>query len=93
MNVVNLKFDKSLVALAGNPYGKSIFVNQVKGKYDLEDGIVICFPENIEKVASSFVQGFFSEWLNSEGLNEIREKVTIHSFSEKLSQSIMENLE
>lgn len=79
MKTVILKFSKTLVALAGNPFGKRTYIDQVKGKLDLSDTAVIIFPDNIEKVASSFVQGFFDEWLNTIGLDKIKSKVTIQS--------------
>ena len=53
--------DKSLTKLAGNSYGRKLFNEQVNGKIDLEQPFVIEFPEQIDYLASSFIQGFFGK--------------------------------
>lgn len=77
---IDLNFDRSLVALAGNRFGKKTYEKQVRGKLDISSGkIIIHFPDNIEKVASSFVQGFFTEWLTLYGLDAVRDRIIIES--------------
>jgi len=53
--------DRSLTKLAGNSYGRKLFSEQVDGKIDLEQPFVIEFPEQIDYLASSFIQGFFGK--------------------------------
>jgi len=56
-----LEFDNTLSALAGYDYGQDIFNDQIKSKItDYNIGFCFEFPENIEFITSSFVQGFFS---------------------------------
>lgn len=91
-NSVDLVFPKTMSGLAGYPYGKKVFDDSVKGKVSENDSIRICFPPEIEKVASSFTQGFFSEWLNAYGLDWILKNVKISAKSEALTTRIYENL-
>ena len=67
MNKVELVFNKAETRLAGFPYGRDVYMKQVNGKVDLSGQIEIVFPKQIEKVASSFVQGFFSELVSKIG--------------------------
>ena len=87
-----MTFNSSLVALAGNPYGKKEFNNQVRPYID--DGLDYCliFPEHIEYVVSSFVQGFFGYWLDSMGKDGIIQHIEIKSKHPGLKDSIIKNL-
>ncbi len=87
-----LTFDKTLVALAGNPFGQRTFDEQVKSKIDDSDDITIVFPPQIIKIASSFVQGFMNYWMTKYAIQEISEKVTIVTSNEKLTQSFYSNM-
>lgn len=53
--------DRSLTKLAGNSYGRKLFSEQVEGKIDLDQPFTIEFPEQIDYLASSFIQGFFGK--------------------------------
>ena len=55
MKTINLQFPKSETRLAGFPYGEAVYNEQVKDIITFEDKIEIVFPNQIEKVASSFV--------------------------------------
>lgn len=63
-NKIELKFSNSITRLAGNPYGAEIYNNQVKEKIDYNMQNIIIFPEYIEDIAISFVQGFTFEIFN-----------------------------
>lgn len=90
---IKLKFENTTTRLAGNPYGKEIYDSQVKGKYeDFSEPLIIVFPDNITKVASSFVQGFFTFLVSEIGYSGVFEKVTIKSSSDDISQKIMERI-
>lgn len=95
MKQFNLKVDKTFSGLAGFEYGKEIYEKQVKNelsKKDFEDGICIIFPENIQLVASSFVQGFFSELLSRFGYYGVLKFLEVKSSSKDLSEYIIESL-
>jgi hypothetical protein len=55
---IELKFDKSLNRIAGNAYGQEIYQKQVENIIDFTGMNVIVFPQYIEDIAISFVQGF-----------------------------------
>ena len=88
MKVVKLIFDKSQTRLAGFPYGETIY-DKIS---DENEQVKLVFPNQIEKVASSFVQGFFSELINSIGYEKIEERFIIESSNEKLTARIQENI-
>lgn len=93
MNTITLKFDNTMTRLAGNPYGKKIYDEQVKDNYtDYTKKLDIIFPNNIEKIASSFVQGFFSYLVSEIGYEGIDENITIKAGSEELSKLIIKRL-
>lgn len=92
MNTINLMFDKSETRLAGFPYGEAVFKSQVEDKINYSEEINIIFPDNIEKIASSFIQGFFSKIIQNIGYTGFEKNVHIHCSSEELKQYIRKNI-
>ena len=75
-----LKLDKTLSALAGYKYDQQIFREQVKPNIsDYSTDLNIEFPKNIEYLASSFVQGFFSDLVEKIGFSSVEDRVDILS--------------
>jgi hypothetical protein len=89
---IELIFNKATTRLAGNPYGKDVYDKQVKNKIDFSRVNVISFPENIEKVASSFVQGFFSEIIKEVGYIGFQNIIILDIKNESLKKEIMRDL-
>lgn len=79
MKEIVLNFDKSITNLSGNKYGRNVFESQVKGRFDNGQEISIEFPPEIENIASSFIQGFFEELVESVGVEGIRNNIEIKS--------------
>jgi len=92
LRTITLQFDSSLVSLAGNPYGKKEFDNQVRPYIDNDLDYCIIFPEHIKYVASSFVQGFFGYWIESIGVDGIVRHIDIKSNHPELKDSIIKRL-
>ena len=92
MSTINLIFPKSETRLAGFPYGEEIYRNQVKGTISFDDKIKIIFPDQIEKVASSFVQGFFANIVMAIGYKGIEKNVIIKTQNDNLTTSIRKNI-
>lgn len=92
MNRVELIFNKAETRLAGFPYGREVYEKQVKNYINVHEEIEIVFPNQIEKVASSFVQGFFSDLISKIGYLGIEKHVKIIASSEKLSKMIKKNI-
>lgn len=91
-NKVILIVEKSLTGLAGYDYGKKIYEEQVRDNLDLSVKATIVFPDNIQRMASSFVQGFFEDIVNKIGVSGIEKNIILDVSSEKLRQSIINNL-
>ena len=82
---IELKFDKSVMRLAGYQYGKNIFI-------DYSQKTVIVFPQQIIRIASSFVQGFFEKIIENVGVSGIGKVILIEPSDSKLYDSIIDNL-
>ena len=93
MNKVNLVFDKTLSNLAGYDYGREIYEEQVRGKIDLYQEFTIEFPEQIRGVASSFVQGFFANIVETIGLLATEERTNIISGNSRVRNNILKKLQ
>ena len=89
---IKLEFDKAATRLAGNSYGKSEFEKQVKDKINYEVLNIIIFPDQIEKIASSFTQGFFAEVIEKIGYARFNEVIKIEAKDEKLANTIYSDL-
>ena len=92
MNLITLQFDPIITRLAGHDYGKEIFEHQVRNQIDFTDGIIIKFQDQIVKIASSFVQGFFEEIIDRVGFEAIGQQVKIETGNEMLTKSVFDNL-
>ena len=90
--IIELKFAKDLSKLAGNRFGRSIYEEQVKGKVNLDSKITFVFPSGIDRIASSFIQGFFDEIMMQLGLSGIKEKIFFESSIDDLKEFVLENL-
>lgn len=91
-NRIELNFDKMIVGLAGNDFGYEEYKKQIKDEFDYKSKNIIVFPDNIKKVAISFIQGMFRDILEKIDKNNIEEYVTIISSSEQLTNKIISNI-
>ncbi len=91
-NVIKLDIKKNITKLAGYSLGKDIYDTQVKGNIDFSQDITIEFPENIQDIASSFIQGFFYEFIEKIGIKGIQDCVEIISSKEDMKEEIINNL-
>lgn len=91
-NKIELVFDKATTRLAGNPYGRTVYKEQIAEKMDYDKMNIISFPDNIEKVASSFTQGLFSEIIEKIGYSGFKDTVTIKAKTDALEKMIYEDL-
>ena len=71
--------DKTLTKLTGNKYGRSIFSGQVKDKISYSEKVTIIFPDYIDNIGSSFIQGFFAEIVKNIGITGVDNLVEIKS--------------
>ena len=87
---IELKFDDDLEVLAGNDFGKSVFNGQLKNKFDMNDMNELVFPDKIDMICSSFVQGLFYEYLNKYPVEEIEKHIYIANENHK--EDVIEGL-
>lgn len=78
-NKIILKLSKNVIGLAGYEYGRQIYETQVRGNIDINKEFYIEIPSNIQFVASSFVQGFFSHIIEEIGLSLTEQRAKILS--------------
>lgn len=92
-NKVYLSFNGSLSNLAGYDYGVSTYKEQAANKLDVSRDFLVVFPDHIEGVASSFVQGFFSVIVGEIGLLSTEKRLNVKAKNKELENSIMKKLE
>lgn len=91
MNVFSLSFkDKSIPELSGFEYGLETYKDQV-GVKDFSEPITIVFPDYIEGIAISFVQGFISEVLMKISKSKLQEVLKIQSIHEEVVEEFYDN--
>lgn len=91
-NIINLKFDNTISGLAGNEYGASVYKQQLQDKIDLKNSNIIIFPDNIKRVAISFIQGMFNEILKKIDKQEIEKYIEIQTSYQELTEKIISNI-
>lgn len=91
-NIINLKFENSSTRLAGFRFGEAIYNRQVKDIIDLDSTTTIIFPNSVERVASSFTQGFFADIKVKIGKSGIEKKIIILASNDDIAKSIFENI-
>ncbi len=91
-NYFVLEIKKDLTKLAGNAMGRQIYSSQLQNKIDFNSPITIEFPERVDYIATSFIQGFFHEIVRNIGIMGV-ENITIKSSISDLKEFIVKNLE
>ena len=91
-NIIKLKFEKSLEGLAGYEFGMETYKNQVENRINFDQKITIVFPDNIQRIASSFIQGFFENIVQHIGVSGVEKNIEINSTKEELKKILISNL-
>lgn len=93
MKKVLLKFDKDRTTVSGFKYGRQVFDEQVKPSRKNEEHISVEFPDNIELVGMSFVQGFVNSIAEQYGgTKNVKKHLSIKSKRRKVLEKFMEAL-
>lgn len=87
-----LKFDQVSQNLVGYELGQQTYLSQIKRQMDFENGITIKFPDDIQKVSSSFIHGLCHELLETIGIHRVEALIEFKTFDDKLSTTIKSNL-
>ncbi len=92
-NSIRLEFEKTLTSLTYLPFGEKTYETQVKGKIDYSKSFTIFFPERIDDIGASFIQGFFKDIVKeSGGVDNFFEKAKIVVANEDLLEKINNNI-
>lgn len=88
MNKIEIKVDKTLNNLAGNRFGRSIYQEQIKADIDENATNVVVLPKQIEDIASSFIQGMYSELSEKYGRERALDMMVLQSENEEVAKKI-----
>lgn len=92
MKKIELEFGGSITRIAGNPFGQQIYKEQIKNQMDLETVNKVIFPDYINGVSISFVQGLMHEIVEEKGKNYFKKHFELYSknpvVNEKLRKSV-----
>lgn len=91
MKCIYLVFPEGKTRLVGYSNGKYIYNMQLKGEISPDEITYIIFPEQIEKVSSSFLEGLFEDIFNQFGYKVAGEKIRIETKNESLRSSMLMN--
>lgn len=90
---IDLKIDPTLTHIAGNDFGSEIYKTQIKKFFDGKNSLEIWFPNNIEGVSISFVQGLIKEMVNQIGKNNVLTLISLKSDNLYLNDRLRKNME
>lgn len=90
---ITLCFENGLCKLVGASFGHYVYQTQVKGVINLAQNVVLVFPAEIDRISSSFVQGFFEEIVAEIGVAGVKKQIAFNSSIEDLKEFVLENLE
>lgn len=87
-NMIELKFDKTLSNLAGNRFGRKTFQDQIKKCLKMDCVNIVVIPNVIEDVASSFIQGIYSEMSEKYGRDQATKLMILKSDNNDVMKKI-----
>ncbi|MBX9075490.1 DUF4325 domain-containing protein [Streptococcus anginosus] len=87
------RYDRTLISLSGRKFGEKTYNDQVAPYIEKQEKVTLVFPNKIEVVASSFVQGLFYKELEEIGLNSVKSKFTIESKVNGFAQNFWGSLD
>lgn len=90
---IALSFEEGLRKLVGVDFGRDTYQSQVKAVIDLSGTVTFVLPPEIDRVSSSFVQGFFEEIVREVGIDGVREQVALKASIDGLKEFVLENLD
>ncbi len=93
MGDIVLSFDKLVTNLAGNRFGRKTYAEQVKAHINTEEKNYIILPDQIEDIASSFIQGFYSEISEVYGKGKALQVLELKSANPYVIEKIRESIE
>lgn len=93
MKIINLIFDGSMTRVAGNPFGRKVYNEQIKDQMDLSTKNKIVFPDTVNGVSISFVQGLMYEIVTERGRSYFKNHFELFSNNEKLNDKLQRSVD
>lgn len=96
MEKIELEFDdKTLPSLADWDYGNEVYKEQVDQVFEQhqDETITVVFPDRIELIASSFVQGFLDKLFGEYGFDETKKRLNIITRSDDMTNQFWKDAE
>lgn len=90
-NEVSIQTDAT--SLSGYEEGQRIYQEQIKDKIDLTDPFYIRFPDNVEAISTSFIEGLFDSIIEEVGIHVTITNTTIISIHPRIGEKIFKVLE
>lgn len=91
--IVNLKFDKLIVDLTGNPFGRDTFDKQINKYVDGDNEVIAVIPDDIEDIGSSFIQGMYASLSEQYGRTKARNLLHIKSSRKEIMDKVQKSLD
>lgn len=92
-NIIELKFSKVDTNLAGNRLGNDIFVEQVEPYLDYSRTNIVVFPDTIEDIASSFIEGMYKKLGEKYGKTKAIQIMSLDAKNNETKEKICESIE
>ena len=92
-NLIQVRFDKATTNLAGNRYGNQVFESQIQKKLDYTKLNIVVFPEAIEDIASSFIEGIYKFIGEKYGKTKALEIMCLQAENFDAQEKIKESIE
>ena len=91
-NIINLKFRGTLTDLSGNRLGDEVYVAQISKKIDIGKKNIVHFPDTIEYLGSSFIEGMYKRLAEKYGKKEATEIMQLTSQNEECKRKIEKSI-
>ena len=91
-NNIELVFNKMITNLAGNRFGKDVYIEQIEKKIDINQKNIVIFPVQIEDIASSFIEGIYKVLGERYGKLNALEIMELHAENEETQEKIDDSI-
>ncbi len=91
--VIDLKFDKLDTNLAGNRLGNDVFAEQIEPYLEYNKVNIAVFPETIEDIASSFIEGMYKKLGEKYGKSKAIQIMLLDAKNKEAKEKISESIE
>lgn len=88
---IDLKLENTYSRITGNEYGNNIYRTQIKKYFDGNTKIIVKFPDFIQGVSISFIQGLIREPIYEYGKDKVMALLDFYSSDSFLNDRLEKN--